>query len=216
MTLEIRKPGFGLYLHWPFCQSKCPYCDFNSHVSAEIDTDSWRTTYLNELHRYATETPDRTLTSIYFGGGTPSLMDPSLVEDIIAEAHKLWDFSNNIEITLEANPTSVEQSKFEAFRMSGVNRVSLGVQALDDTSLKRLGRTHSVKEALIALETARSVFERVSYDLIYARQEQTLDNWQSELNRALSFDPNHLSLYQLTIEPNTAFGKRWCAWAHYN
>ncbi|MBT2131811.1 radical SAM family heme chaperone HemW [Aliiroseovarius lamellibrachiae] len=201
--------GFGLYVHWPFCAAKCPYCDFNSHVSASIDQDAWLTAYLKELDRYGADTPGRVLTSIYFGGGTPSLMAPAIVAAIIDRAASLWSFSNDIEITLEANPTSIEAGNFRGYRDAGVDRVSMGFQALNDADLKRLGRMHSVDEGLRALDIARSHFNRFSFDLIYARQDQTLAAWQSELDRALSMAPDHLSLYQLTIEPGTAFGARF-------
>ncbi len=201
--------GFGLYVHWPFCAAKCPYCDFNSHVSASIDQDAWLTAYLKELDRYGADTPGRVLTSIYFGGGTPSLMAPATVAAIINRAAALWSFSNDIEITLEANPTSIESGNFRGYRDAGVDRVSMGFQALNDADLKRLGRMHSVDEGLRALDIARTHFNRFSFDLIYARQDQTLTAWQSELDRALSMAPDHLSLYQLTIEPGTAFGARF-------
>lgn len=201
--------GFGLYVHWPFCAAKCPYCDFNSHVSASIDQGAWLTAYLKELDRYGADTPGRVLTSIYFGGGTPSLMAPATVAAIIDRAASLWSFSNDIEITLEANPTSIEAGNFRGYRDAGVDRVSMGFQALNDADLKRLGRMHSVDEGLRALDIARTHFNRFSFDLIYARQDQTLAAWQSELDRALSMQPDHLSLYQLTIEPGTAFGARF-------
>ncbi|WP_371170165.1 radical SAM family heme chaperone HemW [Aliiroseovarius sp. 2305UL8-7] len=203
--------GFGLYVHWPFCQSKCPYCDFNSHVSASIDQQAWADAYLNELDRYAAETPDRYLSSIYFGGGTPSLMNPSTIGAILDRAAHHWAFANDIEITLEANPGSIEARNFAGYRDAGVNRVSIGIQALNDMDLKRLGRLHSVNEAKQALTLARSLFDRVSFDLIYARQDQSLGDWNAELEMALEFDPDHLSLYQLTIEPGTAFGARFDA-----
>ncbi|HGG05964.1 MAG TPA: coproporphyrinogen III oxidase [Aliiroseovarius sp.] len=200
--------GFGLYVHWPFCVSKCPYCDFNSHVSTNIDQDAWARAYLEAIDQYAAETPGRALASIYFGGGTPSLMNPDLVARIIERAQTKWHVANDVEITLEANPNSVEVEKFRAYQQGGVNRVSLGVQALNDADLRKLGRMHSADEALAALAVARETFDRVSFDLIYARQDQTLAAWQAELEQALSFDPTHLSLYQLTIEPGTVFGTR--------
>lgn len=204
-----RVAGFGLYIHWPFCQAKCPYCDFNSHVTKSVDQDRWRSAYLSEIDRIGSLTPDRDLTSIYFGGGTPSLMSPDLVAEILAAAQKKWRWRNDIEITLEANPTSTEAGKLRAFSQAGVNRVSLGLQALNDDDLRALGRLHSMQEGLAALEAARSVFDRVNFDLIYARQNQSRSDWKDELNRALSFDPSHMSLYQLTIEPGTAFGDRF-------
>lgn len=200
--------GFGLYIHWPFCQAKCPYCDFNSFVSTSIDQDVWAKAYLNELTRAHAETSDRVLTSVFFGGGTPSLMGEALVNSILDHVRALWTCSNDLEVTLEANPSSVEAARFEGYRASGVNRVSIGVQALNDADLKRLGRLHSVGEALAAIELAATVFDRYSFDLIYARQDQTREAWQAELNRALALGPDHLSLYQLTIEPGTAFGDR--------
>ncbi|SHH15504.1 oxygen-independent coproporphyrinogen-3 oxidase [Cognatiyoonia sediminum] len=208
MTENWQRGGFGLYVHWPFCEAKCPYCDFNSYVSQSIDHDRWKAAYLSELNRVGSETPDRVLTSIFFGGGTPSLMEPSVVEEIIKTAGKLWPFTNDIEITIEANPSSVEAERFKGFQAGGVNRVSLGVQALNDTDLKALGRLHSVKEAREAIEIAQNTFERASFDLIYARQNQTLSQWESELSEAVAIGTDHLSLYQLTIEQGTAFGDR--------
>lgn len=201
--------GFGLYVHWPFCQSKCPYCDFNSHVSAEVDHDAWLAAYLRELRRYAQETPGRILNSIFFGGGTPSLMLPKTVAAIIDEASRLWTTANDIEITLEANPTSVEIDRFQAFKGAGINRVSVGVQALNDTDLRRLGRLHDAQEARRAIAVSQSIFERTSFDLIYARQDQSLGQWKQELKEALTLAQGHLSLYQLTIEPGTVFGARF-------
>ncbi|MBE2275582.1 MAG: coproporphyrinogen III oxidase [Rhodobacteraceae bacterium] len=198
--------GFALYLHWPFCKAKCPYCDFNSHVRARIDQTEWRDAYLAEIDRFADETAGRTLRSIFFGGGTPSLMDSSLVDAILDRATRHWRVSNDMEITLEANPTSVEAGRFRAYRAAGVNRVSLGLQALNDADLRRLGRQHSAAEGLAAYDLARETFERVSCDLIYARQDQTLSTWEAELRALLDRKPDHLSLYQLTIEDGTAFG----------
>ena len=195
----------ALYIHWPFCASKCPYCDFNSHVTESIDHTIWRESYVATLHYYAELLPDRQITSIYFGGGTPSLMHPDTVQAIIDETQKLWHIDNNIEITLEANPTSVEINKFTAFRIAGVNRVSLGIQALNDKDLKFLGRQHSVDEALKALDIAQTTFDRASFDLIYARPQQTLAEWEAELHHAAKLAQGHLSLYQLTIERNTPF-----------
>ncbi len=209
MTESWQQAGFGLYLHWPFCASKCPYCDFNSHVSASIDMDAWETAFLAEIDRVGRETGPRVLDSVFFGGGTPSLMPVRLVDQILTRVRETWHLSNNCEITLEANPTSIEADKFRGFRDAGVNRVSIGIQALNDPDLKKLGRLHSVSEAMTALETARNTFDRVSFDLIYARQDQSLPEWQAELNRALDLEPDHLSLYQLTIEDGTAFGDRF-------
>ncbi|WP_296417854.1 radical SAM family heme chaperone HemW [Pseudooctadecabacter sp.] len=201
--------GFGIYLHWPFCQAKCPYCDFNSHVVASVDDDVWATAFEAELDRMAGLTGDRILNSVFFGGGTPSLMAVTTVDRIMNRIARHWRFANDLEVTLEANPTSIEADRFAGFRTAGVNRVSVGVQALDDADLKALGRLHSVEEALTAVDVARSTFDRVSFDLIYGRQHQTVDGWRDELQRALSFDPDHLSLYQLTIEDGTAFGERF-------
>jgi len=209
LTSDWERAGFGLYVHWPFCEAKCPYCDFNSHVVRNVDQSKWAAAFKLEMDKAYLKTPNRTLSSIFFGGGTPSLMEPALVEGIIAHAHSLWGFNNNIEITLEANPSSVEIDKFSDFRIAGVNRVSLGVQALLDDDLKRLGRLHSVEDALIAIEIAQNTFDRVSFDLIYGRQNQSLAAWESELSRAIEIGTNHLSLYHLTIEPGTAFGDRY-------
>ena len=200
--------GFGLYVHWPYCQSKCPYCDFNSHVAASIDHDAFTRAYEGEIARIAALTGPRRLDSIFFGGGTPSLMRPETVSAVIAAAQRAWSFANTIEITLEANPTSVEAAAFDGFRAAGVNRISLGLQSLDDSDLRALGRLHTVDEALRALDTAMTRFDRVSFDLIYARQGQGLAAWQAELTRALALGTTHLSLYQLTIEDGTAFGDR--------
>ncbi|WP_439153685.1 radical SAM family heme chaperone HemW [Yoonia sp.] len=203
--------GFGLYIHWPFCQAKCPYCDFNSHVVARIDQIAWEQAYLSEIDRIGTQTAGRVLRSVFFGGGTPSMMEPRLVDAILAKIRATWPLANDIEITLEANPTSVEAGRFAGYRNAGVNRVSMGIQALNDADLKALGRLHSEREAIAAFETARSVFDRVSFDLIYARQGQTLKAWETELKRALALAIDHLSLYQLTIEAGTAFGDRYAA-----
>ena len=197
--------GFGLYVHWPFCASKCPYCDFNSHVRERTDQARWRDALLRELDHFADLTPGRTLTSVFFGGGTPSLMDPATVEAILRRADERWGLPAGTEVTLEANPTSVEADKFRAFRAAGVNRVSMGIQALDDADLRFLGRRHSVAEALEAVALARASFERFSFDLIYARPGQTVAAWRDELNRALDHAVGHLSVYQLTIEEGTQF-----------
>ena len=195
----------ALYVHWPFCVSKCPYCDFNSHVRAEIDEAAWRDALLADLAHEASLTPDRSLGSIFFGGGTPSLMAPATVAAVLDAAERHWGFAPGIEITLEANPSSVEASKFYALANVGVNRVSLGLQALDDQALRFLGRAHDVAESLVALDTAQAAFARVSIDLIYARPDQTEAAWLAELDRAIAFGTEHLSLYQLTIEPGTQF-----------
>lgn len=204
-----QEAGFGLYVHWPFCQSKCPYCDFNSHVSDSVSHDDWAEAYLLEMRRYARETPDRVLSSIFFGGGTPSLMKPETVAALVDEAVKLWTPANDIEITLEANPTSVEVGRFKDFRAAGINRVSVGVQALNDQDLRRLGRMHDAREARRAIDISQTIFDRTSFDLIYARQDQSLGDWEAELTEALSLAAGHLSLYQLTIEPGTVFGARF-------
>ncbi len=203
--------GFGLYIHWPFCQAKCPYCDFNSHVVAQIDQGAWAEAYLSEIGRVGAETQGRILRSVFFGGGTPSLMDPAVVDAILTKVRATWPMANDIEITLEANPTSVEAERFAGYRDAGVNRVSMGIQALNDADLKALGRLHSADEAMRAFEIARKVFDRVSFDLIYARQGQSVTDWTAELRRALDLAVDHLSLYQLTIEDGTAFGDRYAA-----
>ncbi len=195
----------ALYIHWPFCLAKCPYCDFNSHVRDRIPQARFAAALRAELAWEAARLGPRTLTSIFFGGGTPSLMEPGTVGDLIADARRLFDPAPDLEITLEANPTSVEAGRFAAFRDAGVNRASLGVQALEDAPLRMLGRQHSAEQAIRALETARRIFPRLSFDLIYARPGQTLAAWQAELHRALALAADHLSLYQLTIEPGTAF-----------
>ncbi len=201
-----RETGFGLYVHWPFCLSKCPYCDFNSHVRDRVDHEAWRAALLRELDHYADETGGRALTSIFFGGGTPSLMQPATVAAVIERARQRWRFADDIEITLEANPTSVEAAKFAALGVAGVNRVSLGVQALNDADLRFLGRHHSAADARAAIGIARQNFRRYSFDLIYARPGQTVAAWRSELTAALDLAGDHLSVYQLTIEPETVFG----------
>jgi putative oxygen-independent coproporphyrinogen III oxidase len=201
--------GFGLYVHWPFCQSKCPYCDFNSHVAVGIDQDEWATAYLSEIDRVGALTQGRVLQSVFFGGGTPSLMEPALVGAILERVRATWPTTNDWEVTLEANPGSVEVGRFRGFRDAGVNRVSLGVQALHDADLRRLGRMHTVAEARRAFDVARRAFDRVSFDLIYARQNQTLDGWRAELADALTMAVDHLSLYQLTIEDGTVFAERF-------
>ncbi len=195
----------ALYVHWPFCVSKCPYCDFNSHVRASVDQDVWRDALLADLAHEAALTPYRALTSIFFGGGTPSLMPPATVAALLAAAERHWGFAADIEITLEANPSSVEAARFADLAAAGVNRVSLGLQSLDDAALLFLGRAHDAAEGQAALATAQAVFPRVSFDLIYALPGQTLAAWRAELARALSSGTEHLSLYQLTVEPGTRF-----------
>ncbi|HYJ52635.1 MAG TPA: radical SAM family heme chaperone HemW [Allosphingosinicella sp.] len=195
----------ALYVHWPFCVSKCPYCDFNSHVRETIDQEAWRAALLADFAHEARETAGRRLTSIFFGGGTPSLMPPATVAALIEAAETHWGFAPGIEITLEANPSSVEAARFADLAAAGVNRVSLGLQALDDDALRFLGRAHDVSEGLMALGTAQSAFDRVSFDLIYALPGQSEAAWAADLRQALSFGTGHLSLYQLTIEPGTRF-----------
>lgn len=203
--------GFGLYVHWPFCAAKCPYCDFNSHVALTVDQARWAAAFEREIARLGAETGPRVLRSVFFGGGTPSLMDPEVVDRVLRAARAAWPFANDIEVTLEANPTSVEAGRFRAYAEAGVNRVSMGVQALRDADLRRLGRMHSVAEARAAFDVARGVFGRVSFDLIYARQDQTVAEWRAELGEALAMAVDHLSLYQLTIEEGTVFGARFAA-----
>lgn len=199
---------FGIYVHWPFCASKCPYCDFNSHVAQTIDHDAWADAYLKEIDFYAAKTPGRLVTSIFFGGGTPSLMHPATVQKIIDCITQRWHIANDIEITLEANPTSVEIGKFADFRTAGVNRVSVGVQALNNDDLTFLGREHDAGEARAAIDIAAKTFDRYSFDLIYARPNQTPQTWEKELSEALAMGTDHLSLYQLTIEQGTPFYMR--------
>jgi len=195
----------ALYVHWPFCVSKCPYCDFNSHVRPAIDQDAWRGALLTDLAHEAQLLPGRQLTSIFFGGGTPSLMDPATVEAVIAAATTHWPASRDIEITLEANPNSVEADRFAELARAGVNRLSLGLQSFDDKALRFLGRAHSSRDGFRALEIAQRNFRRVSFDLIYALPEDTEESWSASLAQALSLGTRHLSLYQLTIEPGTRF-----------
>ncbi len=206
MSAPARSDGIALYVHWPYCLAKCPYCDFNSHVAEAIPEARWRAAILRELEHYHAETeslgPVRT---IFFGGGTPSLMAPETAGAIIGHAKTLWGLADHVEITLEANPTSVEAGRLKALHGAGVNRVSLGVQALDDAGLRSLGRQHTAAEALAAVKAARKAVPRVSFDLIYARPGQTLAHWRAELARALDLAHGHLSLYQLAIEPGTRF-----------
>ena len=203
--------GFGLYLHWPFCASKCPYCDFNSHVVAHVDQSRWARAYEAEIARVGAETGGRVLRSVFFGGGTPSLMAPETVAAVLDAVRATWTLANDCEITLEANPGSVEAGRFAGYAEAGVNRISMGVQALNDRDLRALGRLHSAEEAMRAFDVARAQFQRVSFDLIYARQDQTVEDWTAELKRALALAVDHLSLYQLTIEEGTAFGDRFAA-----
>ena len=195
----------ALYIHWPFCVSKCPYCDFNSHVRETVDQAAWAAALLADLAHEAALLPGRRLGSIFFGGGTPSLMPPATVAALIDAAGRAWGFDGDIEITLEANPSSVEAARFADLAAAGVNRVSLGLQALDDAALHFLGRAHDVAEGLAALDNAQAHFGRVSFDLIYARPDQSPAAWEAELTRAIGLGTEHLSLYQLTIEPGTRF-----------
>jgi oxygen-independent coproporphyrinogen-3 oxidase len=196
---------FGIYLHWPFCLSKCPYCDFNSHVAERIDQAAWRNALLRELDEGAERTPGRRVTSVFFGGGTPSLMDPATTAALIERIGRRWSLAEDVEITLEANPGTVDAARFRDIRAAGVNRLSMGLQALDDSQLKFLGRVHDSAQAVKAVELARATFPRISFDLIYARPGQSLASWRAELDRAIAMAADHLSLYQLTIEPGTAF-----------
>ncbi|HLN09808.1 MAG TPA: radical SAM family heme chaperone HemW [Xanthobacteraceae bacterium] len=207
-TQTSSEVGFGVYIHWPFCLSKCPYCDFNSHVRhVQIDQARFVRAFAAEISATAARVPGRTVSTIFFGGGTPSLMEPGTVAGILDGIARHWTIAPDVEVTLEANPTSVEATRFAAYRRAGINRVSLGVQALDDAALGALGRLHSVREALQALDIARRNFERYSFDLIYARPGQTPEDWRAELERAVAQAGEHLSLYQLTIEPDTPFAE---------
>jgi putative oxygen-independent coproporphyrinogen III oxidase len=206
------QPAFGIYVHWPFCKAKCPYCDFNSHVRHEaVDGNSFADALVTELKYMATRTPGRTVSSIFFGGGTPSLMPPKAVAQVLDGIAAFWPVAPDAEITLEANPTSVEAENFRGYRTAGVNRVSVGVQALNEVDLKALGRQHTPDEALAAFKLAAQIFPRVSFDMIYARPNQTLENWRAELTRALSEQQGHMSLYQLTIEPETRYADLYAA-----
>ena len=195
----------GVYIHWPFCLSKCPYCDFNSHVADAVDHDRWRGALLAELSHYAAKVPGRNVVSIFFGGGTPSLMAPATCAALIDAVAGHWSVSDDLEITLEANPTSVEAGRFRDFQAAGVNRLSIGVQALDNDALRFLGRGHDRTQAVEAVSLAASLFPRTSFDLIYARPDQTIEDWETELSEALAMAPSHLSIYQLTIERGTPF-----------
>jgi len=206
---DWRNGGFGIYIHWPFCAAKCPYCDFNSHVAKSIDQSSWRSAYLREIDRYAELTSGRALNSVFFGGGTPSLMPPETTHEILERIHFHWPKANKFECTLEANPTSVDAGRFAGYAAAGVNRISMGIQSLRDNDLVALGRMHTVTEAKKAFDIARDNFNRVSFDLIYARQHQEPESWRIELKEALSMAVDHISAYQLTIEQGTAFGDRY-------
>ncbi len=206
VTGDPLDPGFGVYVHWPFCAAKCPYCDFNSHVRHQpVDQDRFVAAFLAEMETMRRLTGPRTVTSIFMGGGTPSLMQPSTVDAILSGISRHWHMPDGIEITMEANPSSVEAERFRGYRAAGVNRVSLGVQALNDRDLKFLGRLHDVEDALKAIRLAREIFPRMSFDLIYARPNQTVAEWDAELKQAVSYAVDHLSLYQLTIEEGTPF-----------
>ncbi len=205
MTVK-NETAFGVYVHWPFCEAKCPYCDFNSHVRKKIDQKIWTQAYIKSLIYWSKILPSSVVTSIFFGGGTPSMMEEGSVYDILNCIQKLWKCDPEVEVTLEANPTSVETKRFHSYKRSGVNRVSLGIQAFDDQDLKRLGRLHTESAGKQAIRIAQNCFEKVSFDLIYGRQYQKLDDWERELISAISFATGHLSLYQLTIEENTGFG----------
>jgi putative oxygen-independent coproporphyrinogen III oxidase len=205
-------PGFGIYIHWPFCTAKCPYCDFNSHVRhTPPDQERYVRAFERELAYMRERTGNRSVKSIFLGGGTPSLMEPHTVAALLNAVAQLWHVPIDIEITMEANPSSVEASRFHGYRAAGVNRLSMGVQSLDDAELKFLGRLHNAQEAIAAIDLARGIFPRISFDLIYARPNQTLKNWETELNRAIDLAADHLSLYQLTIEDGTPFGKLYAS-----
>lgn len=202
-----KPPPLGVYVHWPYCARICPYCDFNVYKNKHVDADHWAAALISELEHWAARAPKRPLTSLYFGGGTPSLMPPAVLESVIDACARLWGFEPQVEITLEANPTDAEQSLFTAFERAGVNRLSLGVQSFNDEALTFLGRNHNGGEARRAITMAQQTFDRITFDLIYGRPDQSINAWRDELNEALSFSPIHLSLYQLTIEPGTAFAK---------
>ncbi len=196
---------FGVYIHWPFCQAKCPYCDFNSHVVQSIDQRVWLEAYVADIESCARDLGPRLVHSVFFGGGTPSLMQPWVVEGVLEAIQKNWSITNDLEVTLEANPTSADAERFRGYRTAGVTRLSVGVQALDDASLKALGRLHTADEARQVIDLARLTFDRMSFDLMYARQDQGKSDWERELREALSLSPDHISLYQLTIESGTRF-----------
>ncbi|KXG84541.1 radical SAM family heme chaperone HemW [Agrobacterium bohemicum] len=206
MLPDTGEPGFGIYVHWPFCAAKCPYCDFNSHVRHKpVDQERFVAAFLREMETMRQLSGAKVVTSVFLGGGTPSLMNPQTVGAILDGIARFWHVPDGIEITMEANPSSVEAERFRGYRAAGVNRVSMGVQALNDRDLKFLGRLHDVADALKAIRLAREIFPRMSFDLIYARPNQTVDEWEKELVEAISYAVDHLSLYQLTIEEGTAF-----------
>ena len=209
MIEDWKNGGFGIYIHWPFCAAKCPYCDFNSHVRNNIDQKQWLKAYLSEIRRVSKNTSSRFLNSVFFGGGTPSLIEPFVISEILNEIQKHWKTEDNFEVTLEANPGSVDVKNFKSYRAAGINRTSMGIQSLNEKDLKALGRTHTVQEALSAFKIAQENFTAVSFDLIYARQNQKIKHWEKELTQALGLGANHMSLYQLTIEQGTAFGDRY-------
>ena len=205
LSLALKDDLFGIYIHWPFCASKCPYCDFNSHVRDTIDVDQWQKALLQDLAACHQDTSFKKVTSIFFGGGTPSTMPPQIVSALIQKIHDLWTVDVTIEITLEANPTSIEQSKFKDLSQAGINRVSLGIQSLDDQALKFLGRTHNAQEAFKAIEVAQNTFPKHNFDFIYTLPGQSLSSWKRQLKEAIQLGSSHLSLYQLTIEEGTPF-----------
>lgn len=212
ITTASGEDAFGIYLHWPFCMAKCPYCDFNSHVRHQpVDQQRFAAAFNREMDTLRQRTGSQTVTSIFLGGGTPSLMEPETVASLLDGIARNWNVAENIEVTLEANPTSVEANRFRGYRAAGVNRVSLGVQALNDADLRRLGRLHSVDEAKVAISLAREIFPRLSFDLIYARPDQSVESWRDELRQAVDLAADHLSLYQLTIEEGTQFYNLWKA-----
>lgn len=202
------KPTFGIYFHWPFCEARCPYCDFNTYAEVGYDQETWKSAYLRQLDTYAATTERQPCDTVFFGGGTPSLLQPRIIAAILDRIDQLWRLASDAEITLEANPSSTESAKFARYSNAGINRISIGVQSLNDTDLKRLGRMHSVTEAKTAFEIAANQFSQVSVDLMFGRQFQRLANWQQELDDIMQWGAQHLSLYQLTIEPKTVFGLR--------
>ena len=205
--MNSNKKPISIYIHWPFCESKCPYCDFNSHTQEGVDQDRWGRALLADLKYFKTKTEMHIVTSIFFGGGTPSLIRPEIIQLIVQTVKKWWQVHSNLEVTLEANPSSSEIDKFQNYRIAGINRLSLGIQALNNSSLKFLGRKHTADEAVMAIEAGKKVFDRMSLDFIYALPQQTVKHWEKELAKILAIAGDHLSLYQLTIEPGTLFHK---------